>query len=94
METSPILLKVLQILADRYASSCSLEELTKLITPVIKSSMSITDYLASEKENQASILDALVLLHDQGFIFLNSDTDQSVITIKGLIKINHYVLYN
>ena len=94
METSPILLKVLQILAARYGMSCSLEELTQLVSPAVNSSIPFTDHLAFEKENQAILIDTLLLLHDQGLIFLNSDTDRSVITIKGLLKVHHTILSN
>lgn len=94
METSPILLKVLQILAARYGMSCSLEELTQLLSPTLNTSMPFTDHLAFEKENQAVIIDTLLLLHDEELIFLNTDTDRSVITIKGLLKVNHKILSN
>lgn len=30
----------------------------------------------------------------EGYIFLNSDTDESVITIKGLIKIKNKIFWN
>ncbi|SHL39131.1 hypothetical protein SAMN05444146_3693 [Flavobacterium johnsoniae] len=94
METSPVVLKVLQILAERYGTSCSLEELTRLVNQIVNTSMSFTDCLYVEKMHQSSVLDALLYLNDQGLIFLNSDTDRSVITIKGLMKVNHKVLCN
>ncbi|MFD2943353.1 hypothetical protein [Flavobacterium notoginsengisoli] len=94
METSPITPKVLQILSARYGMSCSLEELSQLICPALNSSLSFERSKASEKQNQAVILETLILLHDQGFIFLDSDTDRSVITIKGLLKIHNRILCN
>ncbi|PBJ05626.1 hypothetical protein [Flavobacterium sp. ACN6] len=94
METPPIFLKVLQILADRYGMSCSLEELTRLTGPAASKNMHYMDQSAFEKESQASILDMLLVLNDQGLIFLNPDNDRSVITIKGLIKVHHKILCN
>jgi hypothetical protein len=93
METSLIISKVLQILSAKYGMSCSLEELTQLTIPFVNS-IPFTDHMVSGKERQALILETLLLLNDQGLIFLNSDTDESVITIKGLLKINDKVLYN
>lgn len=92
METSPVILKVLQTLADRYGKSCSLEELTSLVH--LKVHSSITDRLYAAKKRQSFLLDALLYLDDQGFVFLNSDTDRSVITIKGLMKVNNKLLWN
>lgn len=94
METSPIIPKVLQLLAARNALGCSLEELTQLIKPSVGSTISFRELTASEKENQASVLETLILLDEQGLIFLNSDTDRSVITIKGLLQIDDKVLCN
>jgi hypothetical protein len=50
--------------------------------------------MSAQRHNQAKILDALIALEDQGYIVLNRATDQSSITIKGLIKINHTALCN
>lgn len=94
METSPILLQVLQILAGGYGTSFSLEELTKLADSSIKSSNTYTGYLAAERANQALVLDVLLFLQKQGLIFLDFHTDYSVITIKGLLKIHPTVLSN
>ncbi|TDO73567.1 hypothetical protein EV143_105161 [Flavobacterium chryseum] len=84
--------KILQILADKYSTSYTLEELTKVVTSVSNVSK-FTDNIA-ERENQAKLLDTLILLEYEGYIFLNSDTDESLITIKGLIKINNKILWN
>lgn len=89
METSPIFhIKVLQILAGRYGISCNLEELASLLTPVINATTAISDNICTEKQKQARVLDALLILNDEGYIFLDSSTDKSTITIKGLIKVN------
>lgn len=72
---------------------CTFEELTKLVTSVPNVSK-FDDNIAFERENQAKLLDALVFMNSEGYIFLNSDTDQSLITIKGLIIINNKILWN
>ncbi|WP_289660253.1 hypothetical protein [Flavobacterium panacagri] len=94
METSPITLKILEILSARYGMSCPLEELSELIGPATNSSSASQSSTASEKEKQAVVLENLLLLHDQGFIFLDSGTDTSVITIKGLLKMHNRILCN
>lgn len=95
METSPILfIKILQLLADRYGLSCTLEELTSLLTPVFNASNQSEDSTSLEKEKQATVLDALIRLDHQGYIFLNTLTDKSSISIKGLIELNNKILCN
>ncbi|KQX02194.1 hypothetical protein [Flavobacterium sp. Root420] len=95
METLLILqIKILQILAVRYGTDCTLEELTNLCTQVSNFTTVFTDNLSNENEKQAIFLDALIFLNDRGHIFLNSNTDRSSITIKGLIKINSKVYCN
>ncbi|QOG04518.1 hypothetical protein [Flavobacterium sp. MDT1-60] len=86
-------IKILQILADKYSMSYTLEELTKLVTSVSNVSK-FTDNIVTERKNQAKLLDSLILLDYDGYIFLNSDTNESLITIKGLIKINNKILWN
>ena len=94
MEPSSVFfVKILRILAEKYSMGCTFEELTKLVTAVPKISK-FTNNSAAERENHAKLLDALVLMNSQGYIFLNSDTDQSLITIKGLIAINSKILWN
>lgn len=94
MESSSVFfIKILQILADKYSAGYTLEELTKLVASVYHNSK-FTDNIDAERENQAKLLDALILMHSEGYVFLNSDTDQSLITIKGLIQINNKILWN
>lgn len=94
MEPSSIFfLKILRILAGKYSMGYTFEELAKFVTAVPNISK-FTDNIAAERENQAKLLDALVLMNSEGYIFLNSDTDQSLITIKGLIAINNKILWN
>ncbi|BDU26148.1 MULTISPECIES: hypothetical protein [unclassified Flavobacterium] len=95
METLPIfLVKILQTLADRYGMSCTLEELTSLLTPVFNTYTLLQDSIADEKKKQARVLDALILLNKEGYIFLSSSSDESTISIKGLILVNNKVICN
>jgi len=71
-----------------------LEELTAVVIPPYNILRTFTENMSAQRQNQAKILDALIALEDQGYIVLNRATDQSCITIKGLIKINHTVLCN
>ncbi|KUJ62734.1 hypothetical protein AR687_04865 [Flavobacteriaceae bacterium CRH] len=94
MEPSSIFFtKILHVLADKYNMSYSVEELAKLVTSVSNVSK-FNDTMAAERENQAKLMDFLMLLNYEGYIFLNSDTDESIITIKGLMKINNTILWN
>lgn len=94
METSSLLfITILHTLACRYGMSCSLEELTSL-SPVINVSKKFTNNMGSEMENQSKVLEALIVLNENGYIFLNSINDKSTITIKGLIKVDNKVLCN
>ncbi|KQO28666.1 hypothetical protein ASF10_22855 [Flavobacterium sp. Leaf82] len=95
METlSTFHIKILQILAVRYGMSCTLEELTSLLTPAIDITIAFSDYISIEKEKQATVLNALIVLDNEGLIFLNSSTDKSIITIKGMIKIDNTLFCN
>lgn len=94
METSAIIfIKILQILAGRYNMSFSLEEITQLITSVYNVP-EFTQDINAQRENQSKLLDVLIAMDYEGYIFLNSSTDESVITLKGLIKINNKVFWN
>lgn len=94
METSSILSKILQLLASRYVTSCSLEELAELVHNSATSCKEPKNQAEPEKEIQATVLQSLLQLNDQGLIFLDSGTDRSVITIKGLLKANNRILCN
>lgn len=94
METSSIIfIKILQILAGRYNMSFSLEEITQLITSV-SNVPEFSQDINAQRENQSKLLDVLIAMDYEGYIFLNSNTDESVITLKGLIKINNKVFWN
>lgn len=95
METlSTLQIKVLQILARRYGMSCTFNELINLLTPVISTSTTSKKDISTEIGRQALIVDALIDLNDGGHIFLNSITDNSCITIKGLLAVKNKDLYN
>lgn len=95
METLPLFhIKVLQLLAARYGLSCTLEEVTRLLAPVINTQRVFTGTISTERAFEAAVLDALIVLNDMVHIFLNSCTDKSFITIKGLITVNSKVLCN
>ena len=95
METLPIfLMKILQMLADRYGMNCTLEELTSLLTPIFNSYAPVRDSIADENKKQARVLDALILLNKEGYIFLSSRSDESTISIKGVILVNNTVICN
>lgn len=86
--------RILSKLAQNYAKDFTLEELAALVIPSYNISKTFTQNIAAQRENQAKILDVLILLDHQGYIILNPTTDKSSITIKGLIKINSMVLCN
>lgn len=97
METLPIfVIRVLQLLADRYGMSCSLEELTSLLTSVFNTPKPLlcNESESDKKENEDRVLDVLIFLSNEGHIFLNSETGESCINIKGLILVNNKVLCN
>lgn len=50
--------------------------------------------MSLDNEKQVAVLDALIVLNDQGYLFLNSNTDKSSITIKGLILLNSKIICN
>lgn len=94
MEASSVLyIKILQILARRYTMNFTLLELVKVAFPTANMSKFTVDF-AAQRENQAKMVDTLIMLEHEGYIFLNSYTDESSITIKGLIKINSKVFWN
>lgn len=95
METSAVYCdRILSKLAQNYPRSFTLEELATLIMPVYNIRKTFTENVSTQRENQTKILDALIRLDNKGYIVLNGATDQSYITIKGLIKINNTVLSN
>ncbi|UUF13091.1 MULTISPECIES: hypothetical protein [Flavobacterium] len=93
MEPSPLFCnKILQLIGQNYQRSCTLEELTSMASLFL--SVKPEDRFSPERENQAAVLDALLLLSEKGHIFLNSYTDQSCITIKGLLAIGDKTICN
>lgn len=86
--------KILSKLAQSYGKDFTLEELSALVIPRYNIRKTFTENIAAQRENQAKILDNLVLLDYEGYIVLNPATDESSITIKGLMKINNLVFCN
>lgn len=86
--------RILSKLGQSYAKSFTLEELSVLLVPRYNIWKTFNENIAAQRENQAKILEALILLDYEGYIVLNTATDQSSITIKGLIKINNLVFCN
>jgi hypothetical protein len=94
MERPPFFfMKILHILANRYNMSFTLEELSRLTTSVSNGAKFTID-IDAERKNQAELLDALIEMDYEGYIFLNFNTDESLITIKGLIKVNNTTFLN
>lgn len=77
--------KILNVLALNPKKSFTLEDLANLVIP---SGGTLEDSMLIDRTNQAQVLDALIMLDNQGFVVLDSDTDKSFISIKGLININ------
>ncbi|MCV2484728.1 hypothetical protein OD917_07320 [Flavobacterium sp. SH_e] len=81
--TASLFAKILTALSDR-DSGLNLEHLAALVTPLPDS---VAGLHTTEKNGQAALLDALIALNDGGYIALNPLTDQSRITLKGLVWI-------
>ncbi|TPG34837.1 hypothetical protein [Flavobacterium pectinovorum] len=86
--------RILSKLAQSYPGTCALEDLAVLVMPAYNVMKIFSENISVQRDNHAKILDALILLEDQGYIVLNPATDESSITIKGLIKINNTVFFN
>lgn len=86
--------RILVKLAQSYGKDFTLEELAALLMPTYNILKTFSENITAQRENQAKILNALILLDYQGYIILNPATDESSITIKGLIKINNRVFCN
>lgn len=76
---------ILNILAQSPEKTCPFEDLTSMVIACLNESLQ--ESLFIQRSNQAKVLDALVMLDSEGLIILDSATDASIITIKGLINI-------
>jgi hypothetical protein len=95
LEASSVIFdKILHKLAQSYGRSFTLEELNALVSPGYNIFKTFTENISAQRQNQATILDALILLDHKGYVVLDSATDQSAITVKGLIRIKKRVLCN
>ncbi|OXG03687.1 hypothetical protein BC749_10928 [Flavobacterium araucananum] len=77
--------KILSILAQNPQRDYTLEDLTNLFTPYFTELLQ--EDLSMEIINQAKVLEALIVLDCKGLIILDSDSDKSIISMKGLINI-------
>lgn len=86
--------RILNKLAQSYPKNFTLEELAAHIYPAYTILKTFTENIAAQRENQAEIVEALIFLDCEGYIILNPATDESSITVKGLIKINNMAFCN
>lgn len=84
MQSSELSNKILKILAQNHTKRYTLEELS---TNININTLELSNSLLRERENQAIILDTLILLDSEELISLNSLTDESQINIKRYLKI-------
>jgi hypothetical protein len=77
---------ILNTLAKDSSRYYSLEELTKTVTSNFNNtSFNFEQRINDERHNQAKVLDALIVLDNKGLVVLNSLTDESRISHKGLL---------
>jgi uncharacterized membrane-anchored protein len=77
---------ILNTLAKDSNRYYSLEELTKTVTSNFNNeSFNFEQRINDERHNQAKVLDALIVLDNKGLVVLNSLTDESRISHKGLL---------
>ncbi|KQO30722.1 hypothetical protein ASF10_22220 [Flavobacterium sp. Leaf82] len=76
--------KILKILTQNHDKTFTLEELTAI---VINNSSERLNNTPRKRENQARILDTIIVLESEGLIFLNSFTDESQINTRKYLKI-------
>jgi L-lactate utilization protein LutC len=74
---SDLIEKILGVLTQDRNRTYTLEELTKIVCPVYTEHYSLKENISAQREMEATVLDALIMLEDEGFIILNSDTDES-----------------
>lgn len=78
---------ILKILGHNKNKAHALEELTKTVFTTFTHQNTIIEDPLITRENEAKVLDALLYLQEKGLINLNSATDKSSITKKGLFII-------
>lgn len=76
--------KILKILTQNHTKKFTLEELT---TNVINNSSVLLNNKPRELENQARVLDTIIMLESEGLIYLNSLTDESQINMRRYLNI-------
>lgn len=83
---------MLNILAQNPEKTYPFEDLTCMVIPCLNESLQ--ESLRIQRSNQAKVLDALIMLDSEGLIILDSATDASIITIKGLINVSRKSFLN
>lgn len=78
--------KILNVLARRPEKKHNLDDLTALVISDLSKPRDVNLLILKEKESE--ILDALIILNKEGLILLDSDADESIITIEGLISLS------
>lgn len=83
--SSELFKKIHKVLAQNYNKTYTLEELTNIITmPYTNPYIYKDNKMENQRENQAKVLDILILLETEGLITLNSSTDESSVKLKGI----------
>ncbi|RKR12028.1 hypothetical protein C8C83_3796 [Flavobacterium sp. 90] len=95
METSATFSNmILNKLASTFCHFWTLAELTDYIISDSNIAEIYGEQISLQRINEAKILEVLIQLEFEGNVFLNPITDESCITIKGLLKINNKILLN
>jgi hypothetical protein len=87
-----IFMKILNILSRNPQKCYDLEDLTSFVMPCLTEAHQQNLWI--QRGYQAEVLDALILLDNHGFIILNPVSDQSIISIKGLISVSSTTFSN
>lgn len=87
-----IFIKILNILSRNPQKSYDLEDLTSFVIPCLTESHQ--QNLLIQRAYEAEVLDALIILDNHGFIIIDSVSDQSIISIKGLISVSSTTFLN
>lgn len=83
--TFTIFEKILSILAQNPEKHFTFEDICNFVAPYF--AKSFQEGLSIDIMNQAQVLEALIIMDSEGLIILDSDSDKSIIDLKGLINI-------
>lgn len=87
-----IFMKILNILSRNPQKSYDLEDLTSFVIPRLTEPHQQNLWI--QRGYQAEVLDALIILDNHGFIIIDSVSDQSIISIRGLISVSSTTFSN